>query len=112
MGLISRVSSRTYRSLTLTPEMAKRTKKVGIVGKYGTRYGASLRKLIKRMEVSQHKRYTNPLTGGRTLKRHSVGIWECKKTGVKLTGGAYEPETTTAKTVKYGIARLRANQQN
>merc|ERR1712154_436179 len=59
-------------------KMAKRTKKVGIVGKYGTRYGASLRKLIKRMEVSQHKRYTNPYTGSDTLKRHSVGIWECK----------------------------------
>lgn len=32
-------------------EMAKRTKKVGIVGKYGTRYGASLRKTVKKMEV-------------------------------------------------------------
>lgn len=92
--------------------MAKRTKKVGIVGKYGTRYGASLRKLIKRMEVSQHKKYTNPLTGGETLKRHSVGIWECKKSGIKMTGGAYEPETPTARTTKYGIQRLRANQQN
>ena len=36
---------------------AKRTKKVGIVGKYGTRYGASLRKIIKKMEVSQHSKY-------------------------------------------------------
>ncbi|GLJ37954.1 hypothetical protein SUGI_0772490 [Cryptomeria japonica] len=35
---------------------AKRTKKVGIVGKYGTRYGASLRKQIKKMEVSQHSK--------------------------------------------------------
>merc|ERR1712131_286775 len=35
--------------------MAKRTKKVGIVGKYGTRYVASLRKIVKKMEVSQHK---------------------------------------------------------
>merc|ERR1711981_1335579 len=103
MGLISRVSSRTYRK-TLT--MAKRTKKVGIVGKYGTRYGASLRKLIKRMEVSQHKKYTNPLTGGETLKRQSVGIWACKKSGVKISGGAYEPETPTARTTKYGIKRM------
>merc|ERR1711909_179468 len=31
--------------------MAKRTRKVGIVGKYGTRYGASLRKIVKKMEV-------------------------------------------------------------
>jgi ribosomal protein L37AE/L43A len=30
---------------------------VGIVGKYGTRYGASLRKQIKKIEVSQHSKY-------------------------------------------------------
>jgi len=30
--------------------MAKHTKKVGIVGKYGTRYGASLRKVVKKIE--------------------------------------------------------------
>merc|ERR1712066_703903 len=108
MGLISRVSSRTYRNVE---RMAKRTKKVGIVGKYGTGYGASLRKLIKRMEVSQHKKYTNPYTGGQTLKRHSVGIWTCKKSGVKIAGGAYQLETTSAKTIKYGIRRLREAQQ-
>ena len=37
---------------------AKRTKKVGIVGKYGTRYGSSLRKMVKKMEISQHATYT------------------------------------------------------
>ncbi|UYV63647.1 hypothetical protein LAZ67_2005162 [Cordylochernes scorpioides] len=36
--------------------MAKRTKNVGVVGKYGTRYGASLRKMIKKIEISQHKK--------------------------------------------------------
>jgi large subunit ribosomal protein L37Ae len=35
--------------------MAKRTAKVGIVGKYGTRYGGSIRKQIKRIEVAQHR---------------------------------------------------------
>ena len=30
----------------------KRTKKVGITGKYGVRYGSSLRKVIKKIEVS------------------------------------------------------------
>ena len=43
--------------------MAKRTRKVGITGKYGTRYGASLRKQVKKMEVTQHARYTCTFCG-------------------------------------------------
>jgi hypothetical protein len=48
-GLILPIPSQCLQS--------KRTKKVGIVGKYGTRYGASLRKQIKKIEVSQHSKY-------------------------------------------------------
>jgi large subunit ribosomal protein L37Ae len=43
--------------------MGKRTKKVGITGKYGTRYGASIRKVIKKMEVSQHSKYSCAFCG-------------------------------------------------
>lgn len=32
--------------------MARRTKKAGIVGKYGTRYGGALRKISKKYEVA------------------------------------------------------------
>ena len=42
---------------------AKRTKKVGVVGKYGTRYGASLRKTVKKMEITQHAKYTCTFCG-------------------------------------------------
>ena len=28
-----------------------------MVGKYGTRYGASLRKMVKKIEISQHGKY-------------------------------------------------------
>lgn len=34
----------------------RRTKKVGITGKYGVRYGSSLRKVIKKIEVSSNFR--------------------------------------------------------
>ncbi len=43
--------------------MGKRTKKAGVVGKYGERYGASLRKQIKKMEITQHATYTCSFCG-------------------------------------------------
>lgn len=47
----------THLAPCCVASQAKRTKKVGIVGKYGTRYGASLRKQVKKMEISQHSKY-------------------------------------------------------
>lgn len=52
--------------------MSKRTKKVGIVGKYGTRYGASVRKVIKKMEVSQHSKYQCEFCGKFAMKVNST----------------------------------------
>merc|ERR1712002_1183146 len=86
--------------------MAKRTKKVGIVGKYGTRYGASLRKLIKKIEVSQHKKYTGP-SGKDDMKRVAAGIWQCKSLRMKIAGGAYVPETAGAASFKIKVKSLR-----
>lgn len=50
-------------SFWFASQQAKRTKKVGIVGKYGTRYGASLRKMVKKIEISQHAKYTCSFCG-------------------------------------------------
>lgn len=33
------------------------------IGKYGTRYGASLRKQVKKMEITQHAKYTCTFCG-------------------------------------------------
>ena len=41
--------------------MAKRTRKVGICGKYGTRYGASLRKVVKKEPGQIFSFQRNPL---------------------------------------------------
>ncbi|VDN83387.1 unnamed protein product [Brugia pahangi] len=88
-------------------EMAKRTKKVGIVGKYGTRYGASLRKTVKKMEVTQHSKYTCAFCGKESMKRKCVGIWKCSKCNKIVAGGAYVYSTTAAATVRSTIRRLR-----
>ncbi|KAI1722974.1 ribosomal l37ae protein family domain-containing protein [Ditylenchus destructor] len=87
--------------------MAKRTKKVGIVGKYGTRYGASLRKTVKKMEVSQHSKYTCSFCGKEAMKRTCVGIWKCVKCNKVVAGGAYVYSTSQAATVRSTIRRLR-----
>lgn len=43
--------------------MAKRTKKVGVTGKYGTRYGGAIRKIVKKFEIQQHAKYLCPPCG-------------------------------------------------
>lgn len=98
----------------VVPAQAKRTKKVGIVGKYGTRYGASLRKMVKKIEISQHAKYTcsfcgkvrrAPDTGLESscgfcevevfvsvqtkMKRKAVGIWHCGSCMKTVAGGAW-----------------------
>ena len=90
--------------------MARRTKKVGIVGKYGVRYGASLRKTIKKIEISQRKKYPCPFCGKTSVRRTVVGVWKCQKCGKATTGGAYVPSTPAALTARAAIKRLREAQ--
>ncbi|KAJ9059372.1 60S ribosomal protein L43 [Entomophthora muscae] len=99
----------SYRPLfhSLLSQMAKRTKKVGVVGKYGTRYGASLRKIVKKMEITQHAKYTCTFCGKDTVKRRAVGIWECRACKKVLAGGAWTVSTTAAATVRSATRRLR-----
>ncbi|EMC98906.1 hypothetical protein BAUCODRAFT_64861 [Baudoinia panamericana UAMH 10762] len=87
--------------------MTKRTKKVGITGKYGTRYGASLRKQVKKIEIQQHSKYTCTFCGKVTVKRHSTGIWNCRSCGKTIAGGAYTVSTPAAAATRSTIRRLR-----
>nr|XP_023394479.1 putative 60S ribosomal protein L37a [Loxodonta africana] len=86
---------------------ANRTKKVGIVGKYRTRYGASLRKMVKKIEISQHAKYTCSFCGKTKMKRRAVGIWHCGSCMKTVAGGAWTYNTTSAVTVKSPIRRLK-----
>jgi large subunit ribosomal protein L37Ae len=56
---------------------------------FSNRYGASLRKQVKKAEVSQHARYICTFCGKNTVKRKAVGIWECKGCNKTVAGGAY-----------------------
>ena len=74
----------------------QRTKKAGITGKYGVRYGASLRKQVKKMEVSQHSKYTCVFCGKDSVKRTVVGVWHCGSCHKTVAGGAYILATAQA----------------
>ncbi|KAK4526772.1 hypothetical protein GAYE_SCF27MG4689 [Galdieria yellowstonensis] len=87
--------------------MGKRTRKVGIVGKYGTRYGASIRKQIKKIEIAQHAKYLCAFCGKDSIKRKAVGIWYCKSCNRSIAGGAWSLSTQAAATVRSTIRRLR-----
>jgi large subunit ribosomal protein L37Ae len=81
----------------------------GIVGKYGTRYGASLRKVVKKQEVSQHSKFLCDFCGKYSMKRTAVGIWACTACKKQKAGGAYVLNTSAAVTVRSTIRRLREN---
>ncbi|XP_019490582.1 PREDICTED: 60S ribosomal protein L37a-like [Hipposideros armiger] len=85
--------------------MAKHTKKVGITGKYRTCYVASLRKMMKKIEISQHAKHTCPFCCKTKMKRRAVGIWHCASCMKTVAGGAWT--YSTALTVKSAIRRLK-----
>ncbi|KAI3869419.1 hypothetical protein MKX03_000676 [Papaver bracteatum] len=92
------------------------TKRISLVEEYmqfGTRYGASLCKQIKKMEISQHSKYFCEFPRKYALKRKAVGIWGCKYCSkVQLVDSWI---TASAVTVKSTIRRwsrqeIRAHQ--
>lgn len=69
------------------------TKKVGITGRYGPRYGSRIRKRVKVIEEKMHTPQKCPKCETKVTKRLSTGIWFCKKCGATFTGGAYTQTT-------------------
>lgn len=73
--------------------MSLRTKKVKSVGRFGARYGVSIRRRIREVEARQKAWHTCPACAAERVKRVSTSIWECRKCGHKFAGGAYMPHT-------------------
>ena len=89
--------------------MENRTRKVGITGKYGTRYGQKLRKQVKAIEILQRTKSICPFCGKKSIKREAAGIWKCRGCRRAIAGGAWEFVTTAATTAKTTINRLKKN---
>uniref|UniRef100_A0A5F8HHC7 Uncharacterized protein n=1 Tax=Monodelphis domestica TaxID=13616 RepID=A0A5F8HHC7_MONDO len=56
--------------------------------------------MVKKIEISQHTKYTFSIWGKTKMKRHTVGIWHggsCMKT---VAGGTWTYNTTSVVTVK------------
>ncbi|MCD6229222.1 MAG: 50S ribosomal protein L37ae [Candidatus Diapherotrites archaeon] len=85
------------------------TKKVGVSGRFGQRYGLKNRKQVKKIEEVERKLHICPGCGLPKLKRTSNARFECKKCGKIFTGGAYIPQTLVGKTVKRIITQKNAS---
>lgn len=77
--------------------MAK-TKKAGISGKFGARYGAKIRKEWNTVAQKQKGLVKCPRCETKLRNmRQSVGLWHCKRCGATWTGGAWESATARGK---------------
>jgi len=66
------------------------TKKVGSTGRFGARYGKTIRQRILAVEKRQKKKQICPYCKRPTAKRLALGIFLCKKCKSKFTGNAYD----------------------
>ncbi len=77
--------------------MAK-TKKVGLSGRFGTRFGAQVRKEWRNIAEKQKGFQKCPRCETKIRNmREFVGVWYCKKCGATWTGGAWESVTDRGK---------------
>jgi large subunit ribosomal protein L37Ae len=90
-----------------------RTKKLGLTGRFGTRYGTTLRKRILAIEVPQRQKHVCPQCHSESVKRFSTGIWECTKKScqAKFSGGSYYPTTDPGITANRDAKRLNLSKR-
>ncbi len=60
-----------------------------------TRGGMTVRKQWTRVVSTLRGSHRCPSCSSRSVRRESVGVWECTKCGHRFAGGAYTPSTKT-----------------
>jgi large subunit ribosomal protein L37Ae len=75
-----------------------KTKKAGISGKFGSRYGAKVRKEWNDLAEKQKGYVKCPRckTKLRNMREFS-GLWHCRRCGATWTGGAWQSSTERGK---------------
>ncbi len=76
--------------------MARRTRKVGVVGRYGPRYGVRIRRRVQEIDEGARRKYVCPNCQAVAVKRRASGVWACRHCGTVFAGGAYRPVVTTS----------------
>lgn len=63
----------------------------GTAGRFGSRYGNTLRRKVSEIEKQSRGKYKCPFCGKENVKRQAYGIWKCKSCGKVFVGKAYNP---------------------
>ena len=66
-----------------------RTIKTKSTGRFGSRYGKSVRKRILAVESRQKKKQKCPYCQKKSVKRKAAGIWYCNACKKTFTANAY-----------------------
>jgi large subunit ribosomal protein L37Ae len=72
--------------------MTHGTKKVGIAGKYGPRYGVKIRKRLAEVEGEKIIKRQCPRCKHVAVKRTDTGVWVCRRCDYKYAAAAYAPK--------------------
>ncbi len=69
--------------------MPSKLKKIKAAGRFGARYGKTVRNRLSKVESKQRKKQVCPFCQKAGVKRLSKGIWKCPKCDKKFAGGTY-----------------------
>lgn len=66
-----------------------KSKKSRASGRFGARYGKTVKSRLVKVEDKQRKKQKCPYCNKMGVKRLSKGIWNCKKCGKKFASDVY-----------------------